>query len=304
MRKSNLTKILVAILSFSLLLGAIVGITTAADESDVYLENADVERNVQYESQTYLLYRVAKSAIKAEDEAALCMQIARVDGSIVGKVTPKIDGDYYVFTTQGVPAKELNTKEVVTVMSGSKAISPKITWSVEDYLYERLYSDGYAEVAEGGKADYGVDDGLDFERRQLYYDLLKYGVEAQKLLAPDAEDKIGDSAFVFADKALATYGRFDQPTKITLRYDGTKTPAGDTFLGWECSMYDAYGDLVETVYAADGSVLTAEGYIKTTPVYGSDFGYVPTYMTFDGVESRPSNIFISSKYTEISWDNL
>ena len=58
MRKSNLVKILVAILAFSLLLGTIVGITTAADEGDVYLENADVERNVQYESKTYLLYRV------------------------------------------------------------------------------------------------------------------------------------------------------------------------------------------------------------------------------------------------------
>ena len=134
MRKSNLTKILVAILAFSLLLGAIVGITTAADEGDVYLENADVERNVQYESKTYLLYRVKKSAIKAEDEATLCMQIAGADGAVIGKVTPKLDGNYYVFTTQGVPAKELNTKEVVTVMSGDKAISPAITWSVEDYI--------------------------------------------------------------------------------------------------------------------------------------------------------------------------
>ena len=112
MRKSNLTKILVAILTFSLLLGAIVGITTAADEGDVYLENADVERNVQYESQTYLLYRIAKSAIKEEDKATLCMQIASADGSIVGKITPTEDGEYYVFTTQGVPAKEINTKEV------------------------------------------------------------------------------------------------------------------------------------------------------------------------------------------------
>ena len=271
MRKSNLTKILVAILTFSLLLGAIVGITTAADEGDVYLENADVERNVQYESQTYLLYRVKKSAIKEEDKATLCMQIASTDGSIVGAITPKEDGDYYVFVTQGVPAKEINTKEVVTVMSGSKAISPAITWSVEDYLYARLYADKYADVTEGGKAAYGVDDGLDFERRQLYYDLLKYGVEAQKLLAPDAEDKIGDSAFVFADDALATYGKFDEPTKITLRYDASKTPTGEIFLGWQYSMYDSFGEFVKTGYAADKSVITAEGYVKARPVYQSEF---------------------------------
>ena len=46
MRKSNLAKILVAVLSFSLLLGAIVGITaTAADEAEVYLNEAIKDLN-------------------------------------------------------------------------------------------------------------------------------------------------------------------------------------------------------------------------------------------------------------------
>ena len=281
MKKSNLTKILVAILAFSLLLGTIVGITTAADEGDVYLENADVERNVQYESQTYLLYRVAKSAIKAEDEAALCMQIASADGTVIGKVTPKLDGNYYVFTTQGVPAKELNTKEVVTVMSGDKAISPAITWSVEDYIYSRLYADGFADKTE--------DNGKDFVRRNLYYNLLKTGYNAQMVLAPNAEDKIGDSAFVFASDALATYGKFDEPTNITLRYDDSKTPAGDTFLGWEYSVYDSFGELVKTGYAADKSVLSADGYVKAKPVYASEF-YTHSYIDFNGVDKLPAGL--------------
>ena len=290
MRKSNLVKILVAMLTFSLLLGAIVGITTtAADEGDVYLENADVERNVQYESQTYLLYRVKKSAIKEEDKATLCMQIASTDGSIVGKITPKESGDYYVFTTQGVPAKEINTKEVVTIMSGSKAISPAITWSVEEYLYARLYADKYADVTEGGKAAYGVDDGKDYIRRNLYYDLLKTGYNAQMVLAPDAEDKIGDSAFVVVNDALATYGKFDEPTKITLRYDDTKTPAGDTFLGWEYSIYDNFGEFVKEGYAADQSAITAEGYVKAKPVYASEY-YVHSYIDFKDSDAIPAEI--------------
>ena len=117
MRKSNISKILVAILAFSLVLGAVIGITAAADEAEstVYLENSQIERNVEYESKTYLLYRVAKSAINDGDEAGLYLQISDVNGNTVGAVTPEEDGNYYVFKTQGVPAKELNTIQVVNV---------------------------------------------------------------------------------------------------------------------------------------------------------------------------------------------
>lgn len=281
MRKSNISKILVAILAFSLVLGAVIGITAAADEAEstVYLENSQIERNVEYESKTYLLYRVAKSAINDGDEAGLYLQISDVNGNTVGAVTPEEDGNYYVFKTQGIPAKELNTKEVVTLMSGDKAISNAITWSVEEYLYARLYADGYADVTEGGVAKVGVNDGKDHQRRALYYDLLKVGVNAQNVLAPDAADKIGDSAFVFAEDALATYGRFDEPTKITLRYDDSKTPAGEKFLGWEYAMYDSFGDLIKEGAAADCSVITAEGYLKAKPVYESDY-YTHSYIDF------------------------
>ena len=285
MRKS-IIKVLVAVLTLSLLLGAIVGITAmAADEGEVYLKSADIERNVKYDSKTYLLYRIAQTAIAEDDKAGLSLEIADAEGNFVGKVTPKVDGDYYVFVTQGVPAKELNTEEVVTVKSGSKAISPAITWSVEEYLYARLYADGYADVAEGGKATYGVDDGKDYQRRNLYYDLLKVGVNAQQVLAPDAEDKIGDSAFVFASDALATYGKFDEPTKITLRYDESKTPAGQVFVGWEYAMYDSFGELVKEGYAADASVITAEGYVKAKPYYVD----VST-IDFNDIETAPENI--------------
>lgn len=286
MRKSNVSKILVAILAFSLLLGAVVGITAAATEegeSTVYLENSQIERNVKYTSKTYLLYRVAQSAIAEEDKAGLTLQVTDAEGSLVALVTPKVDGDNYVFETQGVPAKELNTKEIVTVMSGDKAISNAITWSVEEYLYARLYADKYADETEAGVTGIGEDDGKDFIRRELYYDLLKVGAAAQEVLAPDAEDKIGDSAFVSASDALATYGRFDEPTKVTLRYDESKTPEGEKFLGWEYAMYDSFGDLVKDGYAADNSVITTEGYVKARPVYESEL-YTHSYIDFNDIE--------------------
>ena len=59
MRKSNFIKILITALTFCLLLGAVIGITAAAEgesgnESTVYLSAADVQSNVEYSSRTYL----------------------------------------------------------------------------------------------------------------------------------------------------------------------------------------------------------------------------------------------------------
>lgn len=259
MRKSNFIKILITALTFCLLLGAIVGVTAAATEagadsaSELYLDGK-VKSNVEYSSKTYLYYGVKKTDVLAEDVEGLKLKVEDTEGNLVFYSYPTEDGDYYVFVTQGVPAKELNTKEVVTVMSGDKAISSPITWSVQDYLFSRLYKDGYAEDT----------DSLE---RALYYDLLKYGAVAQELLNKDAVEKIGDIVYVSAPAAVASLGKFDEPTKVVLKHDNANTPAGSAFLGWEYAMYDDFGSVIKSGRAADNSSIVADGYVTFKPVY-------------------------------------
>ena len=274
MKKSNLIKILITALTLCLLLGAIAGVTAmaedAGEDSGVYLEKSDVQSNVEYSSKTYLYYRVAASKIAEADKADLYMTVANADGSVaIDKVIPTLEGDYYVFVTQGVPAKELNTKEIVTIMSGDKAISPAISWSVQDYLFAMLYKDGAADATEGEAA----------LKKALYYDLLKYGAVAQELFNKDAAEKIGDVVYVKAPAAVATLGKFDAPTKVVLKYDNTETPAGKTFLGWEYAIYDKFGAVLESGYAADGSSVIADGYVNFKPVYMDSIDH--NYATFE-----------------------
>ena len=199
-------------------------------------------------------------------------------GEIVYKSYPQaetvdINGtECYVFISRGVPAKELNTKEYVRVMSASGGESRLEAYSAEDYLYQKLYGEAYAaKTAE----DVGAD-GKDYLRRTLYYDLLKYGAIAQELLAPDAADKIGDTVYAYAPAAVATLGELEAGTRMVLKYD--EAFSDEEFLGWEYTRYDALGEVVETGYAADGSAFYAEGYLNVVPVFKKD---VTGHITFD-----------------------
>ncbi|MBQ2877244.1 MAG: hypothetical protein IJE25_09560 [Clostridia bacterium] len=239
-------------------------------------------KNVEYGSKTYLYYAVPKAQVPEADRTAdgVWLEVAdELGGEIVYKSYPQaetvdINGtECYVFISRGVPAKELNTKEYVRVMSASGGESRVEAYSAEDYLYQKLYNEAYAaKTAE----DVGAD-GKDYLRRTLYYDLLKYGAIAQELLAPDAADKIGDTVYAYAPAAIATLGELKAGTKMVLRYDTTLSDRA--FICWEYTQYDAFGEVVETGYAANGSAFYADGYLKAVPVLGSEIEH--NYITFD-----------------------
>ena len=225
MSKSRFIKILVATLTLCLLLGAAIGVSAFAAEEDATEEYAIkyVSKNVEYGSKTYLYYAVAEDYIPEADraEGKVWMNVYNADGSFAFKQFPEAELVYidvlkancYIFKTRGVPAKELNTIEMVQVVTESGAKSALESYSVEEYLYQRLYKEDFAAKTEA--------DGKDYIRRNLYYNLLKYGAIAQQLLAPDAEDKIGGVSYVEADAATASLGRFEEPTKVVLRHDET-----------------------------------------------------------------------------------
>ena len=276
MSKSKFIKILVATLTLCLLLGAAIGVSAFAAEEGGAEEYTikKISKNVEYGSRTYLYYAVAEEYIPEADraEGKVWMNVYNADGSFAFKQFPEAELVYidvlkancYIFKTRGVPAKELNTIEMVQVVTESGAKSALESYSVEEYLYQKLYNEGYALKTE---ADVGAD-GKDYKRRTLYYDLLKYGAVAQELLAPDATDKIGVASYLDVTDAALKGGFVPESSdRIIIRYDGERE---NEFDAWEFVRYDDYGELVDSGYAMDGAIfLNAPGYIKATPVFAN-----------------------------------
>ena len=303
MSKSKFTKILVAVLSFCLILGTIFGVSAFAEETENSKAAAPeiISKNVEYGSKVYLYYAVPVASIPEADrvEGGVWLNVYDADGTLAFKqfaeeATDDIYGTVcYIFKTRGVPAKELNTVEKVQVETKSGAKSDVESYSVEEYLYDRLYDEGFVAKTEA--------DGKDYIRRGLYYNLLKYGKIAQELLAPEAEDKIGGVSYVKADAATASLGRFEEPTKVVVHHDSANTPASSSFLGWEYTLYDEFGELVESGYALDGASIVADGYAVLEPVYET---INHNYTTFDDGTFGNASYTITGNNDKVSYGGV
>ena len=274
MSKSKLTKILVTVLMFCLLIGTIVGVTAVAQEENAGegLTPEIISKNIEYGSKIYLFYAVPVNTVPEEDRdpGKIWLNVYDADGTLAFRQYAEAEtvdiyenGTIcYIFKTRGVPAKELNTIEKIQVETASGAIGALESHSVEEYLFERLYEEGFATKTE---KDTG-EDGKDYIRRNLYYNLLKYGAIAQELLAPDAEDKIGEINYVSAPEAKMTSGNVEHGSRFVISYDFNTPKVGD-FIGWSYSRYDMFGEIIESGVAANGSSFYADGYFNAEPIY-------------------------------------
>ncbi|MBQ8879911.1 MAG: hypothetical protein IJY69_03605 [Clostridia bacterium] len=266
MKKSKIIKLLVSALSLCLIIGAMVGITAMAEETEPANPEI-VSYNVSYSDELYLFYAV--KATLAEGET-IYLQIcdengnALEDGTDMDIVNPdkpanlsKItdweiktiyDEDYYVFVTNGVSAKDINKVEYVkAVITGGEADreSDIVEYSVLNYLYQRLYKDNVVAATEGA----------DLLRKDLYQSLVAYGAAAQELLFPEEGitefDSIRDSKYYFIEgNSYILYEDFDV---VYPRHDETITVDGKVFYGWNVFAYAADGSVI-----SDGSAVYAD----------------------------------------------
>ena len=274
---NKLTKILVPVLALALLLGAMIGVSASASGEPTTPEIASM--NVEYSSQLYLYYAVPVIDDNGDGENddvvlnvysdAECQELLYSVSGTVETIAALGGGSYYVYNTSGVAAKELNTCEYVqAVNTETGAKSEVVEYSVEQYLYTKLYDEGYALMTE--------DDGKEYIRRTLYYDLLKYGSTAQQLFTPEATDKIADDNYVKVVDAIAKGGEIAIGESIALEYAGSKA-----CYGWNYDSFDAFGNLLSTKKVGDGSVIKVEGCAIATPILENDYNAI----TFDTLPS-------------------
>ncbi len=278
--KKKILRLLLPILALAVLAAGIIGIQAWASEPTPYV----LSKNVSYGSRVYLYYAVPVDSVPDGHTVKLGFYSSESDDTANSYILPeeqtqKVYGTTcYVFQSYGVSAKNINTKQYVRPVSfngeAPAVVGDVVSYSVEDYIYERLYGNGFALIDDG--------DGKNFDRRNLYYDLLWYGRSAQDLLDKSDPNHIGKPIDYFG--ALFSVGGVSG-NEVTLDFDeailtGGKTPTfaryyngtigyydmdvfGDAISyvefstnRWIVKHYDVFGNVTEEYYVADGGTVT------------------------------------------------
>ena len=267
MKKTNLIKIFAPVVAIALLIGALVGIGASAAETPEI-----VSMNVEYGSELYLYYAVDKASV----EGTPALEVVTSDGALIKTVyaydEATVNGTAcYIFKTAGIAPGQLNKAEYVRA-SGSNGKSDIVSYSVEEYFYERLFMQGFAAKTPA--------DGTDYYRRNLYFSYLEYGNSAQELFYADDADKIGDSIYVAVKGNSALSGEYAYTDVIKLA-----APAIEGFDYWLVTELSSFGDVVCERKLSAGFEYTVTNSAVIVPVADDDAAedveaYDPTVISF------------------------
>ncbi len=261
MKNKTISKIMLLALSVAILIGCAFAFSASAEETTTATSTKDMilSQNIVYGDKVAMAYAVN---VPVADYATVNVQYYW-EGETVADLksaTPlninvnanlyEKDGvKYPVFITEGVAAKELGKVAYVTTDGGATYI----TYSAAEYLYVRLYEDGFAAKTEA--------DGLDNNRKLLYQNLLNYGAQAQIVLGYQDEDNlVTNYSFIYSNKAGVSFdGKeyffgYGEHT-ISATYSGKGEPKG-----WTLTDKDGNTTPYET------STFTVKGVYEVSPV--------------------------------------
>ena len=214
MRKSKALKILFLILSIALLVGSAIGIATSAEEGDTYEIKAI---NIAHGDRIQVLI-----AVDAPIEDAANIEVKYTIGGTekVATYWKNIDiyGDgveYPVYYTTGISAKDIGESVIAEAhKSGATDYTPKTRdVSVVEYLFTKLYKEGYIIATEGADAN----------RKTLYLELIDYGAAAQQSLWNDVLDNADNQRVLLTDRyyVFVNEGTIDGRDHVILNGGGT-----------------------------------------------------------------------------------
>lgn len=269
MKKS--IKLLTLALSLALLVGAAFAFSVSAEEET---KPEIISQNVAYQGDFGLMYAVKADTAVAPVDLYLYYENP-TDSSVAAKkytaTTPediKVDGETvscYVFTTEGVSAKDMIDNFYVQAVDANKAKSDVRRYSVGEYFYERL-----------------ADPTITAAQETLYRKSLEFGAAAQAVLAPETTAVTNYRYVNITGGTLQdgfTTGIFPVGTKIT--------PAGAGVGTWAVTSYADDKTPTETLVAAgDGFDLAGITFVVPSDVELVDDGT----LTFDASTDVPAEI--------------
>lgn len=201
MKKTKLTKIFVAILSLALIVGAVIGISANAEDTDTYSIKSI---NVAHGDKTQILIAVDAPV---EDAANIEVKYTFDGTEYVAKYYKNVDiyndgTEYPVFFTKGIGAKDCGLSVVAEAhKKGTTPALPEYKQvSVADYLFTKLYVEDYISATEGEA----------LEKKELYLAFVDYISSAEEVLYnyanPDKTPRqlLNTRTFVYAPDAYVS----------------------------------------------------------------------------------------------------
>ena len=253
MKNTKTAKILVAVLSAALILGAAFAFSASASEAPEI-----VSKNVSYEGALHLYYAIPATDAVTADNTVVNVYASNPDtdanakllGTFKGTVeyVAVLDGDYIVVRTNGIPAKDI--AKYVYAQPVSDGVEGKtIRYSVAEYLYERLY----------------VSENSTDLQKKLYNTTLQYGIDAQAVLDADATP-IADYKYVYAydatiDEDGNNSGLYLNGESLFLTYTGD-----EDLNAWNLKTLGDDGEFAENVVQTDILNVSATTLIVPTAV--------------------------------------
>jgi len=262
MKNTKLTRIFVLILSLALLVGSAIGIAASAEETDTYAIKAI---NIAHGDRTQILIAVDAVGV---DESEIEVKYTVGGTTKVANFYDNIDiyGDgnvYPVYYTAGIAAKDCGQAVVAEAhKAGATPAAPQYkNVSVADYLFGKLYKEGFITATEGE----------DLDKKNLYLEFIEYIASAEEVLwnmKPENADKqrtlLTDVNYVYVKEGGAIKGA---DTAI-LKADGFVTVTPDKVAAgqvWKVDSYDSQGK-VTTTYAEGNRVPVTSNSVITAVV--------------------------------------
>ncbi|MBO5315905.1 MAG: hypothetical protein J6B48_05700 [Clostridia bacterium] len=256
MKNTKLSRIILLALSVAVLVGCALAFSVSAAEEE---NDGIVLKNLYYDEKVAILFAVDATVGQAENGDVTVEYYWDDATDDVKQATYYPDDgtlgtDYPVFITEGLAAKELGKLAHVTFTDASGAKHEE-TYSVAEYLYKRLYVDGFAAKTEA--------DGIDYNRKLLYQNLLNYGEQAQLVFDYEIDKLLNDYSIAYTTSELINLaGKSYVFGHGAISVEGTVIGEG-TIAGWTVT------DLVNGGSSeSENVVLSLTGAYQVEPIFG------------------------------------
>lgn len=297
MKNSKLAKLLVMLLSLTLLIGSAIGIAVSATGEDIIDNSGIIEaKTIIHNDKIQLGFYIDATADDLTngtftveyywgDEANVKNAVVRADGNRAGST---------LVATEGVAYYELTKVATVTVKNAQGEEVDTAKYSVAQFLYAKLYADGFIDSADAGEV----------KAAAVYEALIDLGAKSQTYLNENPHALVSDCSIVYSNTDGLTvdgtnsyvFALPGQSISVTPVYTGETDITGYKLTG-DTNLVFATGN---SKYATGISELTL--YTDTISSYLYDFeDTVTSGITFHTFTSASSKVPVTQ--TTVSADS-
>ena len=215
MKKINIARIVVLVLSIALLIGAAMSVTVAA-EDDTTGEFGGI--TVAYGDKVAIRVAVNATEEQIKNGDVVVSYTLNEETKTAKHHETDAEGTVWVIT-EGIAAFDLAQEVTFSSTANGAEVESGRTYSVAQFLYKMLYT----------------NSDLSENYRNLYNSLLAYGEAAQIALNKNADNLVTESTLVTAGENITLNGcsyAFAPAADLSVTPVYTAIPAGYEVIGW------------------------------------------------------------------------